>query len=61
MSVWEQLKRVVRAATVLAIVAGTTLLASLIRDDWVGLVAGLCAGVILGVGFVYANWPALDE
>jgi hypothetical protein len=58
---WEELKRIVRVATILAIVTGTTLLATFIRDDWVGVVAGLCSGAILGVVFVYANWPSLDE
>ena len=58
---WEDLKRIVRVATVLAIVAGTTVFATFVRDDWVGWVAGLCTGIVLGVVFVYANWPALDE
>jgi hypothetical protein len=46
---------------VVAIVAGTTLLANAIRDDWIGLVAGLSVGGVLGLVFVYVNWPALDE
>ena len=58
---WEELKRVIRAVTVVAIVAGTTLLANAIRDDWIGLVAGLSVGLVLGLVFVYVNWPALDE
>ena len=58
---WEILKQIVRVTTVLAIVAGATLFGTWVRDDWVGAAVGFGAGLVLGLVFVYVNWPALDE
>jgi hypothetical protein len=58
---WKVLKQIVRATIAVAIVTVTTMVATLVRNDWVGAVAGVCIGLVLGVGLVYADWPAPSQ
>ncbi len=54
---WSALGYLVRATVAVAIVSSTTWFITLVRDDWVGVTAGFCAGLFFAVSFVYIDWP----
>jgi len=55
------LKHLVRVTTVLGIMFLTALLTTFVRDDSVGLAAGIGFGLVFGVTFVYIDWAGLQH